>query len=159
MGEYTVRLDHALTRVTTRQPGRTTAYYVWIGWGGEDTTHRHGTQTSTVTGRWHFTLICRDRRRPPSEVTVQMLTDMGNRMLPGLGELSIVGPPHGRPRHIGREYPSLYCVHVASRAHTRLSTLMNQMERLLQLDHLHRDNFHLSIDEAPPAEEEWEIVD
>ena len=94
-----------------------------------------------------------------------MLTDMGNRMLPGLGELSIVGPPHGRPRHIGREYPSLYCVHVASRAHTRLSTLMNQMERLLQLDHLHRDNFHLSIDEAPQPEapeeewEWWEIVD
>ena len=165
MGDYTVRLEQATTRVRPRQPGRTMPFYVWVGWGGDDTTHRHGAQTRTVTGRWHFTLICRDIRSTPSDVVIQTLTDMGNQMLPGLGELRIAGPPYDVPRHAGQEFPSLYCVHVASMAHTRLSTLMNQMERLLRLDHLHRDNFHLSIDEAPPPEEPeeewewWEIVD
>ena len=73
------------------------AYYVWIGWFGEVTTHRHGAQTVAVTARWHLTILCRDRARAPAVATVQTLTDMGNQRVRTLGELSIAGPPFGRP--------------------------------------------------------------
>ena len=143
------------------------AYYVWIGWFGEVTTHRHGAQTVAVTARWHLTILCRDRARAPAVATVQTLTDMGNQRVRTLGELSIAGPPFGRPRHEPNAYPSLYIVHVATRAHGQISTLMNHMERILHMDHVHRDNFHLSIDEAPEdaseesssSEDIWELVD
>ena len=157
MAEYSVLLEQARTGVNTRQPGRAAAYYVWIGWYGEVTTHRHGEQTASITGRWHFTILCRDRARAPAVATVQTLTDLGDRMIPTLGELSIAGPPFSRPRHAAQEYPALYVVHVATRAHVRLSTLMNHMERILHMEHVHRDNFPLSIDEPP--EDVWEIVD
>ena len=69
MAEYTVLLEQARTGVNARQPGRATAYYLWIGWYGEVTTHRYGEQTASITGRWHFTILCRDRARAPAVAT------------------------------------------------------------------------------------------
>ena len=88
---------------------------------------------------------------------VQLLTEMGERTLPTLGELRIAGPPFARPRHQDREFPALYVIHVTTRAHGQLSTMMNLMEQRLRLEHVHRYNFHLSID--VPPEDAWEIVD
>ena len=154
---YSVMLGPGRTSVHTRQPGRSAAYSVWVGWQGDVSTHRHGDRTTSITGHWHFTILCRDRNRAPTVETVQMLTDLGDRMLPTLGELTIAGPSFVRPRHQDREYPAPYVVHVTTMAHGQLSTLMNRMEGLLRLEHVHRINFHLSID--VPPEDAWEIVD
>ena len=154
---YSVQLGPGRMSVHTRQPGRSTAYSVWVGWQGEVSTHREGDRTTSITGQWHLTILFRDRNRAPTVEMVQSLTEMGERMLPTLGELRIAGPPFARPRHQGREFPALYVIHVATRAHGQLSTMMNLMEQRLNLEHVHRDNFHLSID--VPPEEEWEIVD
>ena len=54
------------------------------------------------------------------------------------------------------EYPRLYIVNVATRAHERLSTVMNRMENRLGLQHRRRDNYHRSLDEF---EAEWEWVE
>ena len=86
-----------------------------------------------------------------------MLTDLGDRMLPILAELTVAGPSYVCLRQPDMEYPVPYIVHVTIRAHRQLQTLMNRMEGLLCLEHEHNIYFHLSID-APP-EEEWEIVD
>ena len=165
MAEYTVMLEQACTGVNARQLGRSAACSLWIGWYGEVTTHRHGVQTASITSRWHFTILRRDRIRAPVAATVLALTDMGNRMIRTLGELSIAGPPFGRPRHEGHTYPALYIVDAATRAHGQLSTLVYHMERVLLIDRAHRINFHLSIDEPPEdssedsCEDVWEFAD
>ena len=165
MAEYTVRLEHGRTGVNARQTGPSAACTLWICWYGEVTTHRWGERTATITSRWHFTIIRRHRIRAPAAAMVQTLTEMGNRTIRTLGELSIVGPPFGRPRQEGHNYPALYGVNAATSAHGQLSTLMYHMERILRMDHVHRINFHLSIDEPPEdssedsSEDVWEFVD
>ena len=154
---YSIQLGPGRTSVQTRQPGRSEAYSVWVGWQGDVTTHRHGDQTTSITGQWHLTILFRDRNRAPTAEMVQRLTELGDRTLPTIGALSIAGPPFARPRHQGREFPALYVVHVTTRAHGQLSTMMNLMEQRLHLEHVHRYNFHLSID--VPPEDAWEIVD
>ena len=77
----------------------------------------------------------------------------GDQLLRDIGELEIAVT---RPRHEDMEYPRLYIVNVATRAHERLSTVMNRMENRLRLQHRRRDNYHLSLDEF---EAEWEWVE
>ena len=165
MAEYTVRLEHGRTGVNARQTGPSAACTLWICWYGEVTTHRWGERTATITSRWHFTIIRRHRTRAPAAAMVQTLTEMGNQTIRTLGELSIVGPPFGRPQQEGHIYPALYGVNAATSAHGKLSFLVYRMERILRLDHVPRSNFHLSIDEPPEDSSEgssetgWDLVD
>ena len=165
MAEYTVLLEHGRTVVDARHTGSAAECTLWICWYGQVTTHRRGEQTTTITSRWHFTIIRRPRTRAPAAAMVPTLAVMGNQVFRTLGELSIVGPPYGRPKQEGRKYPALYGVDAATTAHEKLSFLAYRMERILQLDHVPRRNFHLSIDEPPedPPEESseivWDIVD
>ena len=157
---YSVMLGPGRTSVYTHQPGRSAAYSVWVGWQGEVSTHRYGDRRTATTGHWYFTILCRDRDRAPTAEMVQMLTDLGDRMLPTLGEITMAGPcfvcPR-HPRHQDRAYPAPCVFHVTTMAHGQLSTLTNRMEGLLRLEHVHRTNFHFSID--IPPEDAWEIVD
>ena len=156
--DYLVILGQGSTVVHTRR-GRSTEYSVWVGWQGESSTHQHDGRETLVDGRWHLTILpARDRNRAPAVEVVQSLMDFGNGLLPVIGALTIAGPPYARPRHAGSEFPALYVVHVRTRAHDLLSSLLNQMERHLRLDHVHRMNFHLSIDEDT-EDNVWEVVD
>ena len=142
------------TVVNVRQPGRRADHQIWVGWQGTCTLHCRVDGAFGVTGRWHLTILNRDRNRAPTEQFIDMFTAWGGQLLRDIGELEIAVPP--RPRREDMEYPRLYVVRVDTRAHGMLSTLMNRMEIRLGLAHIHRDNYHISVDEA---EEEYELVD
>ena len=142
------------TVVNVRQPGRRADHQIWVGWQGTCTVHCRVDGAFGVTGRWHLTILNRDRNRAPTEQSIDMFTAWGDQLLRDIGELEIAVPP--RPRREDMEYPRLYVVRVSTRAHGMLSTLMNRMEIRLGLAHIHRENYHISVDEA---EEEYELVD
>ena len=142
------------TVVNVRQPGRRADHQIWVGWQGTCTVHRRVDGAFGVTGRWHLTILNRDRNRAPTEQSIDMFTAWGDQLLRDIGALEIAVPP--RPRREDMEYPRLYVVRVDTRAHGMLSTLMHRMEIRLGLAHIHRDNYHISVDEA---EEEYELVD
>jgi hypothetical protein len=152
--DYRVRLQDGRTVVNVRQPHRRADHQVWVGWQGAWTRHRRLYGTSTIEGRWHLTILNRDRPNPPLEESIYLLTAWGDQLLRDIGELEIAVPP--RPRREDMEYPRLYVVRVSTRAHGMLSTLMHRMEIRLGLAHIHRENYHISVDEA---EEEYELVD
>ena len=142
------------TVVNVRQPGRRADHQIWVGWQGTCTLHCRVDGAFGVTGRWHLTILNRDRNRAPTEQSIDMFTAWGDQLLRDIGALEIAVPP--RPRREDMEYPRLYVVRVDTRAHGMLSTLMHRMEIRLGLAHIHRDNYHISVDEA---EEEYELVD
>ena len=142
------------TVVNVRQ--RRADYQIWVGWRGTNTVHRRPDGTFSVVGRWHLTILNRDRGRAPTEQSIMMFEAWGDELLQDIGDLRLGGPPYFRPRRLDREYPRLYIVRVSSRAHDRLSSLMIRMENRLGLAHQRRENYHISVDEA---EEEYEFVD
>ena len=109
------------------------------------------------SGLWYQKFLCRDCNRAPTVETGQLPTELGDPTPPTMGALIIAGTPFASPQRQDRETHALYVVHVTTRAHGQLSTMMNRMEERLHLEHVHRYNYHLSID--VPPEDAWEIVD
>ena len=154
-GVFLVTLGQGATAVRVRS-GRDAPYSVWVCWHGDSVLMQHEGRTWLACGRGHLTIMFRDRQRAPSVEVVEALMVWGDTLYPQVGGLTIAGPPYARPRHEGNEFPALYVVHVGTRAHGFLSSLLNRMEQRLHLEHVHRISFDLSLDEEPVR---WELVD
>ena len=154
-GTFLVSLVSGETAVRLRS-GRVAPFSVWVCWHGDTVLMEHEGRRRLASGRWHLTILLRDRQRAPSVEVMDELMAWGDSLLPQVGGLTIAGPPFARPRREESEFPALYVIHVGTRAHGFLSSLLNRIEQRLHLDHVHRMNFHLSMDEEP---DRWDLVD
>ena len=153
--QYYVRLSGGSTAVEVGQQ-RGGQWRIWVGWQGEYTLHQRPDGTFSVVGHWHITIFNRLSSSRPDDRIVEDIRRWMNEQFNVYRDvlLRLAGPPFGRPRHEGSEYPRLYILNVQDRPHASLSTLRQRMEQATSLTHQFRDNFHLSIDEFP-VEFEW----